>query len=128
MEVHKWTTKVDVSWNEVYSSEDQVRYLKLEGDSTQISRQRSERPAREENTGLTGVWRWDIATTPLLNSRFVAWIRNIGWRRVQLVPSIGNPSRQLRRRSTGADQAKHGAASIATGKYTLERVGFVTEH
>lgn len=32
VEGDKWTTKVDVSWNEVYNSEDQVRYFKLEGD------------------------------------------------------------------------------------------------
>ena len=31
VEGDKWTTKVDVSWNEVYNSEDQVRYFKLEG-------------------------------------------------------------------------------------------------
>jgi hypothetical protein len=28
----KWTTKVDVSWNEVYSTQDQVQFFKVEGD------------------------------------------------------------------------------------------------
>jgi hypothetical protein len=28
----RWITKVDVSWNEVFNSQDQVRYFKLEGD------------------------------------------------------------------------------------------------
>jgi hypothetical protein len=32
VEDDKWTTKVDVSWNEVYNSQDQVRFFKLEGD------------------------------------------------------------------------------------------------
>lgn len=32
VEGDKWTTKVDVSWNEVYNSQDQVRFFKLEGD------------------------------------------------------------------------------------------------
>ena len=34
------------------------------------------------DTRLPGIWRWDIATTSLLNSKFVGWIRNIGRRRV----------------------------------------------
>jgi hypothetical protein len=32
VEGDKWITKVDVSWNEVYNSQDQVRFFKLEGD------------------------------------------------------------------------------------------------
>jgi hypothetical protein len=32
VEHDKWTTKVDVSWNEVYNSQDQVRFFRLEGD------------------------------------------------------------------------------------------------
>jgi hypothetical protein len=32
VEGDKWTTKVDVSWNEVYNSQDQVRYFRLEGN------------------------------------------------------------------------------------------------
>jgi hypothetical protein len=28
----RWITKVDVSWNEVFNSQDQVRFFKLEGD------------------------------------------------------------------------------------------------
>jgi hypothetical protein len=32
VENDKWTTKVDVSWNEVYNSQEQVRFFKLEGD------------------------------------------------------------------------------------------------
>jgi hypothetical protein len=32
VEGDKWITKVDASWNEVYNSQDQVRFFKLEGD------------------------------------------------------------------------------------------------
>lgn len=32
VEDDKWITKVDVSWNEVYNSRDQIRFFKLEGD------------------------------------------------------------------------------------------------
>jgi len=36
VEDDKWTTKVDVSWNEVYNSQDQVRFFKLVGDSLSV--------------------------------------------------------------------------------------------
>jgi len=32
----KWTTKVDVSWNEVYSTQDQVQFFKIEGDRLSV--------------------------------------------------------------------------------------------
>ena len=32
IEGDKWTTKVDVSWNEVYSAQDQVQFFKVDGD------------------------------------------------------------------------------------------------
>jgi hypothetical protein len=32
----KFTTKVDISWNEIFSGQDQVRYFKLEGDKLTI--------------------------------------------------------------------------------------------
>ena len=32
IEGDKWTTKVDVSWNEVYSTQDQVQFFKVDGD------------------------------------------------------------------------------------------------
>jgi len=32
IEGDKWTTKVDVSWNEVYSTQDQVQFFTIEGD------------------------------------------------------------------------------------------------
>ena len=38
VEDDKWTTKVDVSWNEVYNSQDQVRFFKLEGDLLSVRR------------------------------------------------------------------------------------------
>jgi hypothetical protein len=32
IEGDRWTTKVDVSWNEVYSAQDQVQFFKVDGD------------------------------------------------------------------------------------------------
>src|SRR5262249_52843504 len=32
----KFTTKVDISWNELFTGQDQVRFFKLEGDKLSI--------------------------------------------------------------------------------------------
>ena len=37
IENDKFTTKVDISWNELLTGQDQVRFFKLEGDKLTIS-------------------------------------------------------------------------------------------
>src|SRR3954451_277795 len=64
--------------------------------------------------------RFKIAAAPLANSRRCC--RDPGWRRER--PS-GNLSRQLRRRSAGAYEAKHTAAPCASGTDASESESFV---
>jgi hypothetical protein len=55
--LEKWITKVDVSWNEVYNTEDQVRFFKLDGNllSVRSPEQSNVWPGRKTVFSLTFV-------------------------------------------------------------------------
>ncbi len=57
IEGDKWITKVDVSWNEVYSAQDQVQFFKVDGDRLAVrtaERESGVFPGKKVVASLTG--------------------------------------------------------------------------